>query len=572
MSDKTSMVLGIIYIIVAIILIVLCLVLVDKHNKKKYEEILRELERNKNLILSGSILTELNKLSTLINNKDLEKSYIIWQNRYKKIKEEDIPDLDDKLNELENLFKTRKFRKINEAIAKLELELYYVKSKSEFLLRDIKEITLSETKNREIITRLKKDYREIYLKYHHNIDDYELIKKAIELQFENVDKLFASFELTMENNAYAEAPKIVKALDDAVGNLKVVIDESPSVIVMGKKLIPEKIADIERISNKLISEGYNLDYLNIDYNISEAEKKIADVFDRLNVLNLTDSVMELETIVNYFDELYNDFEKEKDSKKAYEENARKIGVKCKKLLAIIKNLTSKIEDIKYSYDLNDDEVKIIDELNLNIKSIQSDYEVVVENYRNKSFAYSKLNDELVNLNFRLVKEEDKLELTLRNLSSLKEDEIRAREQLDEIRDIFKKCENALLSYKLPVIPKEYYTETLEASDALDNMINELNKKPISIKVLNIRVDTARDLVLKLYKTTTDYIKAARLSENTIVYGNRFRSENIKVDAGLAKAEKEFYKGNYKNSLELAINAVSEADPDIHSKILKVSNK
>lgn len=572
MSDKTSMVLGIIYIIVAIILIVLCLVLVDKHNKKKYEEILRELERNKNLILSGSILTELNKLSTLINNKDLEKSYIIWQNRYKKIKEEDIPDLDDKLNELENLFKTRKFRKINEAIAKLELELYYVKSKSEFLLRDIKEITLSETKNREIITRLKKDYREIYLKYHHNIDDYELIKKAIELQFENVDKLFASFELTMENNAYAEAPKIVKALDDAVGNLKVVIDESPSVIVMGKKLIPEKIADIKRISNKLISEGYNLDYLNIDYNISEAEKKIADVFDRLNVLNLTDSVMELETIVNYFDELYNDFEKEKDSKKAYEENSRKIGIKCKKLLAIIKNLTSKIEDIKYSYDLNDDEVKIIDELNLNIKSIQSDYEVVVENYRNKSFAYSKLNDELVNLNFRLVKEEDKLELTLRNLSSLKEDEIRAREQLDEIRDIFKKCENALLSYKLPVIPKEYYTETLEASDALDNMINELNKKPISIKVLNIRVDTARDLVLKLYKTTTDYIKAARLSENTIVYGNRFRSENIKVDAGLAKAEKEFYKGNYKNSLELAINAVSEADPDIHSKILKVSNK
>lgn len=572
MSDKTSMVLGIIYIIVAIILIVLCLVLVDKHNKKKYEEILRELERNKNLILSGSILTELNKLSTLINNKDLEKSYIIWQNRYKKIKEEDIPDLDDKLNELENLFKTRKFRKINEAIAKLELELYYVKSKSEFLLRDIKEITLSETKNREIITRLKKDYREIYLKYHHNIDDYELIKKAIELQFENVDKLFASFELTMENNAYTEAPKIVKALDDAVGNLKVVIDESPSVIVMGKKLIPEKIADIERISNKLISEGYNLDYLNIDYNISEAEKKIADVFDRLNVLNLTDSVMELETIVNYFDELYNDFEKEKDSKKAYEENARKMGVKCKKLLAIIKNLTSKIEDIKYSYDLNDDEVKIIDELNLNIKSIQSDYEVVVENYRNKSFAYSKLNDELVNLNFRLVKEEDKLELTLRNLSSLKEDEIRAREQLDEIREIFKKCENALLSYKLPVIPKEYYTETLEASDALDNMINELNKKPISIKVLNIRVDTARDLVLKLYKTTTDYIKAARLSENTIVYGNRFRSENIKVDAGLAKAEKEFYKGNYKNSLELAINAVSEADPDIHSKILKVSNK
>ena len=570
MSDKTSLVLGIIYVVVAIILIVLVLVMYDKHNKKKYNGILRELERNKNLIISGSILTELNKLSSLINNKDLEKKYKIWQSRYKKIKDEDIPQLDDKLNELEATFKTRKFKEINEAIAKLELELYYVKSKSEFLLRDIKEITLSESKNREIITVLKKDYREIYLKYHHNIDDYELIKKAIELQFENVDKLFASFELTMDNNAYGEAPKIVKALDDAIGNLKVVIDDAPGVILLGKTLIPDKIKDITKITKKMTSEGYNLDYLNIDYNITEAEKKIADIFDRLNVLNLTDSILELNAIVNYFDELYSEFDKEIESKKEYEENSRKLGVKCKKLLAIIKNLSMKIEDIKYSFDLSDEEVKGIDELNLNIKSIQSDYEVLVENYRNRSFSYSKLNEELNTLSMRLVKEEDKLELTLRNLSGLKEDENRAREQLTEINEILAKSKNVISSYKLPVIPKEYYTEASEAGDAIGVMVKELNKKPISIKVLNIRVDTARDLVLKLYKTTTDAVRLASLAENTLVYGNRYRAISEKINNGLSRAESEFYKGNYKASLELAINAIAEADPDIHKKILKVS--
>lgn len=570
MSDKTSLVLGIIYVVVAIILIVLVLVMYDKHNKKKYNGILRDLERNKNLIISGSILTELNKLSSLINNKDLEKKYKIWQSRYKKIKDEDIPQLDDKLNELEATFKTRKFKEINEAIAKLELELYYVKSKSEFLLRDIKEITLSESKNREIITVLKKDYREIYLKYHHNIDDYELIKKAIELQFENVDKLFASFELTMDNNAYGEAPKIVKALDDAIGNLKVVIDDAPGVILLGKTLIPDKIKDITKITKKMTSEGYNLDYLNIDYNITEAEKKIADIFDRLNVLNLTDSILELNAIVNYFDELYGEFDKEIESKKEYEENSRKLGVKCKKLLAIIKNLSMKIEDIKYSFDLSDEEVKGIDELNLNIKSIQSDYEVLVENYRNRSFSYSKLNEELNTLSMRLVKEEDKLELTLRNLSGLKEDENRAREQLTEINEILAKSKNVISSYKLPVIPKEYYTEASEAGDAIGVMVKELNKKPISIKVLNIRVDTARDLVLKLYKTTTDAVRLASLAENTLVYGNRYRAISEKINNGLSRAESEFYKGNYKISLELAINAIAEADPDIHKKILKVS--
>ena len=275
--------------------------------------------------------------------------------------------------------------------------------------------------------------------------------------------------------------------------------------------------------------------------------------------------------MNYFDEVYNDFDNEKSSKKVYEELARKIAIKCKKLLKIIKSLTSKIEDIKYSYDLTDDDLKIIDELNLNVKSIQSDYEVIVENYRSKSFPYSKLAKELEILNNKLLSDEEKLELTIKKLGSLKDDELRARDQLEEITRILSESKEKIKSYKLPIIPKNYYIELSEANDALDIMVDELNKRPISIKTLNMRVDTARDLVLKVYKTTTDTIKNARLAENTIVYGNRYRMNN-KIDNYLRKAEDAFYNGNYKESLEYAINAISDFDPDIHNKILTVSKE
>ena len=43
-----------------------------------------------------------------------------------------------------------------------------------------------------------------------------------------------------------------------------------------------------------------------------------------------------------------------------------------------------------------------------------------------------------------------------------------------------------------------------ATEAINEMIKELESKPIKIEVLNTRVDTARDLTLKLYKTTNDY--------------------------------------------------------------------
>ena len=54
------------------------------------------------------------------------------------------------------------------------------------------------------------------------------------------------------------------------------------------------------------------------------------------------------------------------------------------------NELKKIKDIKYSYDLTDDEVKIIDELSLTGKSIKSEYESIIEDYRQKIYAFYKV--------------------------------------------------------------------------------------------------------------------------------------------------------------------------------------
>lgn len=566
MEDKTYIVLGIVYIIIAIVLVVVVLVLINKHNKKKLEQILTDLELDKNLIISANILTELNKVGSLINNKNLEIKYENWKERYRQIKEVDIPSLDKRLNDLEELISAKDYKKFVSDSSKLELEIYYIKSKSEFLLEEIKEITLSESKNREIVTKLKKDYRDIYLKYNNSPGDYEGINNTIELQFENIDKLFNAFELAMENNDYSEASKIVKALTDNIGNIGIIIDEASSIILMGKKLIPAKIEDIKKIYEKMTKEGYLLDYLNIDYNISEADKKLADIFDRLKVLNVNDSIIELKTILDYFDSLYGDFDKERDAKKNYDSLSRKIAIKNKKLSTIVKNISSKIEDIKYSYDLSEDDVKVIDEINLNIKNIQNDYDIIIENFRNKSFSYSQLYKELELINNRVNVTEEKVEQTVKYLSSLKDDEIRAREQLDEIKTILESSKEKMESFKLPIIPKDYYVELSEANDALDNMIDELNKKPISIRVLNLRVDTARDLVLKLHKNTSETIKNASLAESTIVYSNRFRFNN-RINNALNRAEDYFYEGRYSEALELAIKAVSDVNPNIYNEVM-----
>lgn len=568
MSRTTFILIGVLYYIFTVITIIVVLNFINKREQKKYKDEIVTLERDKNLIVGASILSELNKVSALINNDTMQKKYDNWTSRLKEIKEVEIPKITDALIEIEASFEEKDYKFLKNKIAALELEIAYVKTKSNFLLDEVKEITLSEEKNRETITKLKADYRAILTKYNSNKEEYSEVEKPIELQFENVDKLFSAFELAMENNEYTEVGKLVKAIDDTIGNLKVVSEEAPSIIIMGRKLIPSKIEDIRKIAAKMVKEGYNLDYLNIEYNITEVDKKISDIFSRLNVLNLEDSVFELKTILDYFDSLYHNFDKERVSKRLFEDYQRSILIKATKISRISTDINKKIDDLKYSYDLVDDDIKVLKDIENEISEIKEDYNRIIEMHRTENYAYSRLGKEMELLNLKLTKTEEKLDQTLRSLSSLKEDEKRAREQLDEIKKILNQAKNNLKNYKLPVTPKNFYIELSEASGAINEMIRELDKRPISIKILNTRVDTARDLTLKVYNTTKEATKTARMAETAIVYGNRYRAVHKDVEVGLIKAENAFYKGNFKLSLENAINAINIVEPGIHKRLIE----
>ncbi len=568
LTRETFLLLAVGYYLFTMVIVVIVLVFMDKRYKKSLTNEINSLERDKNLIISSSMLSELNKVEALVNNDELKKKHKSWQKRFENIRDKEIPKITDEIIELQNDFNEKNYGKLKSGLVNVEMDISYLKTKADFLLEEIRELTLSEEKNRETIIKLKADYREIRNTYNNHLNDYSVIKKPLELQFENVDKLFKTFEKAMEKNEYLEVGKIVKAIDDVIGNLKIVIKETKQIVNLGNVLIPKRIDDINDIYHKMKLEGYNLDYLNIEYNIEEVNKKIQDIFSRLNVLNVVDSVFELKTMLDYFDSLYNDFDKEKLTKTLYEDYKRSILLKVSKLERINNELYKKIDDIKYSYDLSEDDVLVIKEIKEEFGSIRESYDHVVEMERSKSLAYSRLAKEMEILNNRLTKGEEKLNVALRTLGSLKEDELRARDELDQIKDILLQAKEKVRSYKLSVVPKNYYVELSEATLAINEMVKELDKRPISIKTLNLRVDTARDLVLKVYNTINETIKTAKMAETAIVYGNRYRMSNREVDFGLTKAEISFNKGNFKNSLENAINAINIVEPGIHKRLLE----
>ena len=570
--DKVTVIIIVASIIFIAILLFVIKTIFKNKKKKSILSSIDKLTTEKNMIISSILKSELAKAEKLANNKKTEKEVEDWKSRFEEIENTDMPILTDELIEVETRMVENDYEKAFEALTKAEKDIFHVKAKSIKLLGEIKDLTESEDRNREAITKLKSVYREVVFKYNKNKNDYQDVSSRIELQFENINKLFSAFEVAVQNKEYEELGKIVKALDDMINNISIVIEEAPTIVLMAKMVLPKKMKDIKNISTRMTRDGYNLEYLNIDYNIEETNKKINEIMDRLYVLNLQDSIFDLKTLIDYYEVLYSDFDSEKRGKKEYERGIINITERISKVSSIIRNLYAEIDNIKDTYDLSDDEIKVIDELNKELINVKDSFKLINDRSLSKVMPYSKLSNECELVAVNLSKVEDKLETTLKNLGSLKEDEARARDQLYEIKNIINNSKYKIKEYNLPVIPDKFYVELKEAYDAVKEINNEIEKKPISIKVLNLRVDTARDLALKLYQTATNIISSAEAAESAIVYGNRYRTSNKEVESGLISGSKAFYKGEYKESLEIVLNTLNIVEPGIQKKLLSMMER
>ena len=555
--------------ILAIIIIIVILIVMRQKKKTEYKKIINNLEYEKNQIATSSAIPELAKVEDYVKNERLEMMYDDWKERLNDIIEVRIPKITDMLIEAEYSLSKKDYKSTMYKIAKLEMELYKVRTKSEFLLNEIKDLTTSEERSRAVITKLKARYRKLYEQFNEHVNEYADYAKIVAKQFENISKRFEDFEIILEQNEYSGVDIIVKAVEEMLKHMEVVVEELPSIVLIAENILPTKIKDIENIYLKMTEEGYPLDYLNIEFNIEEANKKIADILTRAKELNLEDSLFDLKVLTDYFEKVYTDFDKEKIVKLEYEEANETLKNKLIKTNELVYDIFDRLEDLQMTYNLKEKDIENLNNVKNDLEHLNNDYKNLLDHTGNNSFPYSKLKETLENLITKLSNIEANLDRSLNVLGSMHDDEQRARQQLSEVQTLLYSSTDSLRSYNLPVIPNSYYVELREARDAIKEIVKELTKQPIEIEILNTRVDTARDLALKLYGKTREMLKMAMFAEMAIVYGNRFRTSYPEVDKYLVYSETLFNKGEYKKSLETSINVLNKLEPGIYDRLLNL---
>jgi septation ring formation regulator len=85
----------------------------------------------------------------------------------------------------------------------------------------------------------------------------------------------------------------------------------------------------------------------------------------------------------------------------------------------------------------------------------------------------------------------------------------------------------IAKYKLPSISEQYDADMKKANNYLSRLTSLINAVPLNVQLLNSTLKEAIDFIYRLYNNVNNVVATVMMVENTIVFGNRYRSYSYK---------------------------------------------
>ncbi len=539
---------------------------------KKYRKEVLELDNEINSIKSMPIQYRLGRVKKIaLNDEGLIEKYEQFLKRNDELNTLLKEEVSFAINEIDEQLYFRRLSKVKGKLADLKSLVEKYKHDATSLLEDIETITEIENEQRVVIIRLKEKYRELTTNFEnvkYKIDEYV---PALGEALVTLENEFSILEEMMNMQQYVEANEKCKELSEKIDFLAVNVRDLPTYVSISRNYIPKRFTELTKRMESMNEEGFCLERLNANVRFNKMQSDLESALSNMQELKIEVVGSTLETITTDINDLMKDLEEETAAHNEY--------------LVIWKDIFNKISEVHEDYKYAITEYKklheryVIDQFHLDIEQSYPELEIILDETKSlehliqsKDFSYAVVVERLKDLLAKSEKYEDKLRHFFSQRDELYITEQRAIDELDNINIVLLEIKSEIKNTHLPSISEkymDYISEAYERANAIQILRNSL---PINLDVLTKQADEARDIIFQLYENVHNLVITADMVEETIVYGNRYRSAFLEVNTELTKAELLFRNGEYSEALRIAVDIVEKIQPGFNERLTTKSVK
>ena len=551
----------------AIVLGVLIFVLVKfVFMRRSANRQIRELERKYSYLdalLIGQDSQYIKRLEMISRTNLL---YVDIYNNYSK-RFKHIYDIDDKfaegvIKQLNALVASKQYRNIKKVIIEGRKAVEIVEKNVLELDAELRALIKPEEEARQIILKLKEDFRSVKQIYYANSSDLEMASSSFEKVFKKVEKQFEDFEAHVESAEYEDANTIIPTISKVLGVLHEVLDEMPKLCVLVNSILTEKIRNLTEEEEKMAAGKYPLHHLLVQQAINSYNARLDAM--RKKLLNLdTNGIEEMSSQIQIeIEEMIDNFQKEIEAKEFFNQNCDIAYQNVLELEKTFLRLCSIIPEMNRVYAIEDSDNARIESLRENVNKLGS-AKRSLDTYIHSSTKqpYTLLKNKLDDLisDYDLVLEGvNSFRVFLDGLKSSSEE---AYTMVFSYYYRLKQCEALIRRINIPEHGAKHAAKIATCYELLNEIDRQIKTIPIDVAFINEKVEELKTTANSVCEDVEKEASVEQLAESAIVYANRDRMHQNDVHRQLNICEKEFYQGDFDRAYHDAVDLLKQQHVD-----------
>ncbi|MGG5254764.1 septation ring formation regulator EzrA [Neobacillus sp. SM06] len=558
--------------IIGFIILLLVIIVTGYFIKKKYYREMDRLEAWKIDLINRPVLDEMSKVKQLNMTGQTEELFERWRSEWDDIVTVRLPDLEELLFDAEEHIDRYRFRKAKEVQYLISKNLQETEDQIKRILNELNELVGSEEKNRVEIEQLRETYREAKKELLAHRYTFGKAEKQLESQLNDVIEKIQEFDDKTENGNYLQARETVLSIKSQLELIQSEMEQIPDLLHEFQTALPSQLTDVRDGFREMEQQGYYLEHIEVEKELSELEKLIAVCLNDVEQIEVDKAAEGLKDIKARIDVLFDLLEKEVHAKHYIIQNEKE----TEQLLLDLKEgnsqLNDEVNEVGQSYHLTDEFFQSRRKIEKELHAAYKRFEHLAAELEDNDTAQTVLKEELAEIKEQLDAVRNDQEAFFTKLHALRKDEMEAREKIQELRKKIAEAIRLVSKSNIPGLPDDYVFLFEESKESIENVKKQLEEKPLNISAINQFLEIAVLTVEKLVATTTELIDNAFLAEKVIQYGNRYRGKYSSVSKGLEEAEELFRSYDYHKALEQAAATIEAVDSEALRKIEALFSK
>ncbi|MEG0527275.1 MAG: septation ring formation regulator EzrA [Longicatena sp.] len=555
-----------IYIVIALVAIILLTIIMLVIRKKRATKQLEELELHYNSLKGIPLAFKLNKAVALSRvNEDMSAQVDVCKADFDEIQEK-LKNCSVELAEIDDMIYGHKVkgakRKMDSLVFDLELCEADVK-KINMVLDDILE---QENEQRVHINALKEQFRAIKKVINDNRTSYSQSYEYLETEVITIEKMFSKFEEWMFASEFNKAADEQKEIGESIRHLEDIVQVLPSLYERAKGALPRAIDEVGYAFAQAKNKGVYLDHLEVRKNLDVISDMLKSDLNKLrngNPENVKEDLDDCETRIAQLSEQISMEER------AFSEVDDNVDILFKDIREVNQNVESIHELYNRVYERfgfenwteklkdADHRLEALNDMQRKLDKIVGEHKVP---YTTILIAYKELEQSASSYR-------SDVSAMMEKLNSACSDEERAKKQLIKLQLILNEIRVKMSKHRLPNVSVQYEEDLYKGNSMIKDIHVILDNSPLDVKRLNNELRDAIDFIYTLYNNVNNLVGMAIMVENTIVFGNRYRSSYPEIDSELTRAELCFRNGQYTKALKIGIQCIEKMHPGSYEKLI-----